>query len=346
MLYAGFWKRVVANFIDGIVVALLTVIVSVLWSFINRMFLTTMLSTDDYTLFPSEDYLFVSNAFIPLLIYLCTMWLYFALMESSSKKATLGKMMLGIIVVDSNNQKLSFWRASGRYFAKNLSGLTMYIGFLMAAFTEKKQTLHDMIARAYVVNKEVVNFTASAYYQQHQSIQPQQPQPIGKGYSVYSGFWKRSLAFLVDSIIIYPVIVIVSLIIQGVKSQLNDNLVDDSVLMLVSFGRSVIIYAMLWLYYGLLESSSWQGTIGKKAMGIIVVDGANSKLTFLRASGRHWAKVLSILTLCIGYIMAGFTAKKQALHDKAAGVYVVNRMSPNQVDPGYYQQQPQQPQQG
>ncbi|MFX3633299.1 MAG: RDD family protein [Candidatus Pristimantibacillus sp.] len=160
---------------------------------------------------------------------------------------------------------------------------------------------------------------------------------------LYAGFWKRFVAFLVDSIIIYPVVVIVGLIIGGIETQLRENLIDDSVLMIVGIGHSVIVYTMLWLYYALLESSSWQGTIGKKAMGIIVVDGTNSKLTFLRASGRHWAKVISVLTLCIGYIMAGFTAQKQALHDKVAGAYVVNRVNTNYVDPRYYQQQ--QPQQ-
>ena len=72
-------------------------------------------------------------------------------MEASSKKATLGKMALGLIVTDVNGVRLSFGRASGRYFGKILSGLILNIGFIMAAFTEKKQALHDILAGTLVL---------------------------------------------------------------------------------------------------------------------------------------------------------------------------------------------------
>jgi uncharacterized RDD family membrane protein YckC len=80
-------------------------------------------------------------------------WLYFALMESSSKQATLGKLAVGIKVTDANGNRLSFWRATGRFFAKILSGLALGIGYLMIAFTKNKQGLHDMIAGTIVVKK-------------------------------------------------------------------------------------------------------------------------------------------------------------------------------------------------
>jgi uncharacterized RDD family membrane protein YckC len=80
-------------------------------------------------------------------------WLYFALMESSSKQGTLGKMALSIMVTDVNGNRITFGRATGRYFGKFLSGLILYIGYIMVAFTEKKQGLHDMIAGTLVVNK-------------------------------------------------------------------------------------------------------------------------------------------------------------------------------------------------
>jgi uncharacterized RDD family membrane protein YckC len=80
-------------------------------------------------------------------------WLYFALMESSSKQGTLGKMALSIVVTDVNGNRITFGRATGRYFGKILSGLILYIGYIMVAFTEKKQGLHDMIAGTLVVNK-------------------------------------------------------------------------------------------------------------------------------------------------------------------------------------------------
>ena len=73
-------------------------------------------------------------------------WLYFALFESSVSGATIGKRVCGIRVVDLKGERVSFGRATGRYFASMLSSLTISIGFIMCAFTEKKQTLHDMIA--------------------------------------------------------------------------------------------------------------------------------------------------------------------------------------------------------
>lgn len=80
-------------------------------------------------------------------------WLYSSIMESSSKQATLGKMALGIIVTDGAGNRISFARATGRYFAKILSGLIFYIGYIMIAATEKKQGLHDIIASTFVYKK-------------------------------------------------------------------------------------------------------------------------------------------------------------------------------------------------
>ena len=76
-------------------------------------------------------------------------------MLSSEKQATVGKMVLGIVVTDINGGPISFARATGRHFAKWLSALILGIGFLMAAFTEKKQALHDMIADTLVVNRSL-----------------------------------------------------------------------------------------------------------------------------------------------------------------------------------------------
>jgi uncharacterized RDD family membrane protein YckC len=81
-------------------------------------------------------------------------WLYYALMESSVNQATLGKMALGIKVTDLDGNRISFGRATGRYFGKIVSGMILYIGFIMAGFTEKKQALHDIMASCLVVNKQ------------------------------------------------------------------------------------------------------------------------------------------------------------------------------------------------
>jgi len=80
-------------------------------------------------------------------------WLYFAMMESSSTQGTLGKMALGIKVTDLNGGQIGFGKATGRYFGKIISALILLIGYIMVAFTEKKQGLHDMMAGCLVVNK-------------------------------------------------------------------------------------------------------------------------------------------------------------------------------------------------
>ena len=89
-----------------------------------------------------------------VVVVLVLSWLYFAGMESSEHQGTLGKMALGLAVTDMNGLRISFARASGRFFAKIITGLVpLYIGYIMAGFTEKKQALHDMIASCLVLRK-------------------------------------------------------------------------------------------------------------------------------------------------------------------------------------------------
>ena len=80
-------------------------------------------------------------------------WLYFAVMESSTSQGTVGKMALGIKVTDTEGNKISFLRATGRHFGKIISSIILGIGYIMIAFTQKKQGLHDMLAECLVVNK-------------------------------------------------------------------------------------------------------------------------------------------------------------------------------------------------
>jgi uncharacterized RDD family membrane protein YckC len=80
---------------------------------------------------------------------------YFTLLESSRLQATFGKLLLGIRIVDLSGKRISLARGVGRFFAKALSGQVLLIGYFMAAFSEKKQTLHDLLAGTLVVTKEV-----------------------------------------------------------------------------------------------------------------------------------------------------------------------------------------------
>jgi uncharacterized RDD family membrane protein YckC len=85
------------------------------------------------------------------LIGLLVGWLYSALQESSETQATFGKKMMGIVVTDLDGNRISFGRATGRHFAKIPSACVLLIGYIMAAFTERKQALHDMMAGTLVV---------------------------------------------------------------------------------------------------------------------------------------------------------------------------------------------------
>ena len=82
---------------------------------------------------------------------------------------------------------------------------------------------------------------------------------------------------------------------------------------------------MMWLYYAFFEASSWQATPGKRLLRLYVTDLAGRPVTFWRASLRNFVRIISQLTLLVGYILAGFTKKKQALHDLLAGCLVLRR---------------------
>jgi uncharacterized RDD family membrane protein YckC len=132
-IYAGFWRRVAAFILDGLILSLVELPLNI-----------GFMGPDMWSQNPSR----ASGAYT---ISVVISWLYYSLLESSSKQATVGKMALGIIVTDMDGRRISFGRATGRHFAKILSGLILGIGFLMVAFTEKKQGLHDILAGTLVV---------------------------------------------------------------------------------------------------------------------------------------------------------------------------------------------------
>jgi uncharacterized RDD family membrane protein YckC len=100
------------------------------------------------------------------LLWFVVLVLYYAGQESSVHQATLGKRALGIKVTDRDGRRLSFAHAVARWFAASLSYLTFYIGFLMAAFTERKTALHDLVSGTQVVDRWA--YSASPERQQRQ----------------------------------------------------------------------------------------------------------------------------------------------------------------------------------
>ncbi len=139
MEYAGFWLRFIAAIIDGFCVLGITLVVTL------AIAIPLGLITGSIGVAALSGYLTV------ILGSIVVRWLYFAKMESSPKQATVGKQALGIKVTNREGKRITFARATGRHFAKYISQMLYYIGFIMIAFTKKKQGLHDFIASTLVI---------------------------------------------------------------------------------------------------------------------------------------------------------------------------------------------------
>jgi uncharacterized RDD family membrane protein YckC len=139
--YGGFWIRLMAYLIDGIMLNVVFWVVALVIG-------VKPIPTDPATM-NSPDMMLEMGKFEVAALVLT--WLYFALMESSPRGATVGKMVCGLRVVDQQGNRISFARATGRFFAKFISGMILLIGYLMVAFTDRKRGLHDIMAGTLVV---------------------------------------------------------------------------------------------------------------------------------------------------------------------------------------------------
>ena len=149
----------------------------------------------------------------------------------------------------------------------------------------------------------------------------------------YAGFWLRFVAFIIDAIVLHLVFTIVTLPfiasigIRGIMRGHMPMSPEELIPLLRRLFHIFLIRTVLnWLYYALLESSAWQATLGKKALGLEVTDMQGLRIRFGRATGRFFAKIISSIILFMGFIMAGFTEKKQALHDMIAGTLVIRKL--------------------
>lgn len=150
---------------------------------------------------------------------------------------------------------------------------------------------------------------------------PAGPAPAAAPGGAYAGFWKRLAAFILD----YVIVMVLAGLAGGVIGLFYGIRAGTPSEETASGLGAVTGILVLWLYYALMESSSRQATLGKMALGIKVVDQQGNPVSFGRATLRNMAKLLSGLVLMVGYLMAGFTPRKQALHDILAGCLVVNR---------------------
>jgi uncharacterized RDD family membrane protein YckC len=153
--YGTFWARLVAYVIDSLIIGLPSMI-----ALFAALFFLGGFGVMLHRTHPDPDAVRAMMAtlvpifLLGMLALMAIHWLYFAGMESSARQGTIGKSVMSLRVSDLEGKRISFGHATGRFFAKIVSGMIPFlIGYLMAAFTEKKQALHDLIAGTLVLGK-------------------------------------------------------------------------------------------------------------------------------------------------------------------------------------------------
>lgn len=141
--YAGFWIRFLALFIDNIIISFAMLPFNMVLQFSGL----SSAAKGQPPAMPS-----VSTLLLYVVIAVVIPWLYFSLQESSAKMSTIGKRVCGLVVTDLNGQQISFGKATARFLVSNISYLTLGIGFVIAAFTQKRQTLHDIMVGTVVIS--------------------------------------------------------------------------------------------------------------------------------------------------------------------------------------------------
>ena len=134
----------------------------------------------------------------------------------------------------------------------------------------------------------------------------------------YAGFWIRFVAILIDGIVVFIPLVLLLVVLMSLSSMNGPD--EDGIIGVIWYFGSILA---ILLYFVLMQSSRWQATVGKRSVGIQVTTTKGGRVSFLRSLGRYLASILSGF-FYIGYILAGITPRKQALHDFMAGTVVIH----------------------
>ncbi len=145
---------------------------------------------------------------------------------------------------------------------------------------------------------------------------------------VYAGFWRRLAAYAIDNAILFALLMIGAFFGGLIAALLGSKPTGLP-------GFNVLLLTLSWIYFASQESSKHRATLGKRAIGIQVVDLHGRRIDFARASLRHVGKIVSAFTFLIGFLMAAFTIRKQALHDVMASCLVVRGRSATPTIPDH-----------
>ena len=137
----------------------------------------------------------------------------------------------------------------------------------------------------------------------------------------FAGFWLRLIAAAIDAGILLLVMWFIS-VLFGVNIATLEPTQTDILGFQLFMGASVLLG---WLYYALMESIGPQATLGKLFMGIYVTNLEGDRISFTNASFRHWMKYVSTVIFFLGFLIAGVTRRKQALHDMVSHCLVLKR---------------------
>lgn len=140
----------------------------------------------------------------------------------------------------------------------------------------------------------------------------------------YAGFWKRFAAYIIDRMILTAAVFVCAMVV-GVVIAVQGNSKPNDAAIAAMIGFYGVPYIGYIFYCVLMESSRHQATLGKMALGIVVTDLEGRRISAGRAFGRLVGSLLNNLTLTIGWMMAGWTERKQGLHDMVAGTLVLDR---------------------
>jgi uncharacterized RDD family membrane protein YckC len=152
--HAGFWRRLGAFVIDWLIMSAVQWVLQLVLTGVGVINIDEFMKDFEANPDTVDWGPLLAMFWILGAVMFVVQILYFAIMESSKYQATLGKMVLGIVVTDTDGKRISFGRAIGRNLGKIVSQIILFIGYLMVAFTEKKQGLHDIMAKCLVVVKK------------------------------------------------------------------------------------------------------------------------------------------------------------------------------------------------
>ncbi len=304
--YVGFWLRAGALLIDSVIAGVILTFLSLSIYGQDSLYISGYITLMDFL------FLFVLT---PGAIIFC--WIYW--------QATPGKMVIGAKIVDARTGKApSTGQYVGRYFSYILSGLVSCLGFVWVGIDKKGQGWHDKLAGTVVVREQAEE---RFFLDEPSTLEEESVSFAGaKATLEYTGFWRRVLAYLIDSFILGIGITLIGWSIYGMDHFSIDypmawSMFRGPVDVLLSMVVSPVAVVLCWIY--------WQATPGKMIISAKIVDARSG------ANPTPWQCVRRCLghivsgVFALGFLWIAFDERKQGWHDKLAGTVVVRKKNPD-----------------